>query len=175
MKVNCQGTIMTTKFCSAFLIVLALAKIAFAQQPAAALLEKAKLEQRLVVYGDTNLRDLQILAEGFRAKFSFIKQVETLSLPIDRLFAKISTEFQAGVYHPDVITMSAGQTVQAKQAGWLAQYVSPEAQAYGKGFIDAEGFWHSNYMNTKVITFNSRLMPNEAAPKNYQDLLHPRW
>ena len=135
---------MTSEFRLLFLLVLALAKIAVAEQPAASLHDKSKIEPKLVIYGDTNLRDLQTLATAFRAKYSAIKQVETLSLSIDRLYAKISTEVRAGVYNPDVITMSAGQTVQAKQAGWLAKYVSPEAQVYGKGFKDADGFWYSN-------------------------------
>jgi iron(III) transport system substrate-binding protein len=161
--------------CLLFAILCAFEQIAHAQQTPLNLLEKAKAEPRLVVYGDTNLRDLQMLTDGFRAKYSFIKQVEALSLPIDRLFAKLSTEFQAGVYNPDVITMSAGQTVQAKQAGWLAKYLSSEAQFYGKGFKDADGFWYSNYMNTNVIAFNTRMTASETAPKNYQDLLHPRW
>jgi iron(III) transport system substrate-binding protein len=153
----------------------AFVQFASAQQPPTSLLERAKAEPRLVVYGDTNLRDLQMLADGFRAKYSFFKQVEILSLPIERLYAKLSTEFQAGVYNPDVITMSAGHTVQAKQAGWLVRYLSPEAQFYAKGFKDADGYWYGNYMNTNVIAFNTRLTASETTPKNYQDLLHPRW
>lgn len=163
------------KFNLVLVIFYGLVQLANAQQPQPSLLERAKAEPRMVVYGDTNLRDLKTLTDAFQAKFSFIKQVEVLSLPIERLFAKLSTEFKAGVYNPDVITMSAGQSVQAKQAGWLAKYLSPEAEFYGKGFRDADGFWYGNYMNTNVIAFNTRLTARETAPKNYQDLLHPRW
>jgi iron(III) transport system substrate-binding protein len=164
---------MMAKIVCSFFIAIVVVNTAAAQQ--GSLEEKAKQEGQLVVYGDTNLRDLQILAKAFQAKYGFMKDVKILSLPIERLFAKITTEFQAGTYNPDVITMSAGQTVSAKQGGWLAKYVSPEAKFYGKGFKDPDGFWTSNYMNTNVIALNTRQVRAEIYPKRYQDLLHERW
>jgi hypothetical protein len=127
------------------LLLIVVGDAAWAQQPLSSLQERATAERRLVVYGDTNLRDLQLLANAFQEKYSFIKYVELLSLPVDRLFSKITTEFKAGAYNPDVITMSAGQTEVAKQRGWLAKYISPESKFYEKGFKDADGFWTSNY------------------------------
>jgi len=164
---------MMAKIVCSFFFAIVVVNTAAAQQ--GSLEEKAKQEGQLVVYGDTNLRDLQILAKAFQAKYGFMKDVKILSLPIERLFAKITTEFQAGTYNPDVITMSAGQTVSAKQGGWLAKYVSPEAKFYGKGFKDPDGFWTSNYMNTNVIALNTRQVRAEIYPKRYQDLLHERW
>jgi iron(III) transport system substrate-binding protein len=162
-------------FRTVFLLLILLGNTTWAQEPVSTLQERAAAERRLVVYGDTNLRDLQLLANAFQSKYSFIKDVELLSLPVERLFSKITTEFKAGVYNPDVITMSAGQTVLAKQRGWLAKYISPESKFYEKGFKDADGFWTSNYMNTNVIAMNTKLVPGEIYPKRYEDLLSPRW
>jgi hypothetical protein len=89
---------MMAKIVCSFFIAIVVVNTAAAQQ--GSLEEKAKQEGQLVVYGDTNLRDLQILAKAFQAKYGFMKDVKILSLPIERLFAKITTEFQAGTYNP---------------------------------------------------------------------------
>ncbi len=80
-----------------------------AQQPVSPLQERAAAERRLAAYGDTNLRDLQLLANAFQEKYNFIKDVELLSLPVDRLCSKITTEFKAGAYNEAVVKRPTGR------------------------------------------------------------------
>jgi len=53
--------------------------------------------------------------------------------------------------------------------------VPKEASRYAQGFRDPEGYWTGFLTNTHVISYNTRQVKAEEAPKSYEDLLHRRW
>ena len=59
--------------------------------------------------------------------------------------------------------------------GLLQPYAAPEATHYLAGFKDAQNFWVSLYSGYNVIGYNTKLVPKGEAPKNWEDLLNPRW
>jgi iron(III) transport system substrate-binding protein len=62
------------------------------------------------------------------------------------------------------------------QENLLASYVSPEsAKGFPAGAIDPRGHWASIYVRQYVIGFNTRLVPPAEAPKDWSDLLKPKW
>jgi iron(III) transport system substrate-binding protein len=63
--------------------------------------------------------------------------------------------------------------LKAKRA--LAQYRSPEMKAFPEKFRDPDDTWTGLVGNYVVIGYNSRLVPEGGAPKDWLDLTQPRW
>jgi iron(III) transport system substrate-binding protein len=62
------------------------------------------------------------------------------------------------------------------QEHMLAAYVSPEAgNAFPAGAIHPRGHWAAIYVRQYVIGYNTRLVARAEAPKDWADLLLPRW
>ena len=59
--------------------------------------------------------------------------------------------------------------------GVLAPYDSPERKAYGAKFKDAKNFWTSMTSNYFVLGYHLRFVPRGDAPKDWPDLLQPKW
>jgi iron(III) transport system substrate-binding protein len=57
----------------------------------------------------------------------------------------------------------------------FTKYVSPEAKNLAPGTVDPEGYWADTYTNSIALAYNTRMVPKEAVPQRWEDLLHPRW
>jgi iron(III) transport system substrate-binding protein len=57
----------------------------------------------------------------------------------------------------------------------LSRYESPEQDAYPPAMKDPRGYWTGMYVSAWVLAYNTKLVPREAAPRTYRDLLDPRW
>lgn len=57
----------------------------------------------------------------------------------------------------------------------LAPYFSTERDAYIDQFKDPKGFWTSVYNSNLVLMYNTRLVRNTEVPRDYADLLDPKW
>ena len=73
----------------------------------------------------------------------------------------------------DVLNAFALKVLQERN--FLQPYAAPEAAAYPAAYKDPKNFWVSMKNNYNVIGYNSRLVSPQEAPKNWEDLLHPRW
>lgn len=58
---------------------------------------------------------------------------------------------------------------------FLAPYLSPEAEATIREFKDAHGRWTAVYINNLVVIYNTRMVGAREVPRDYGDLLDPRW
>jgi ABC-type Fe3+ transport system substrate-binding protein len=88
---------------------------------------------------------------------------------------RISTEYKAGRYIPDVLTTSASYFYPLLKDGMLGRYVSPETDAIPKNLRDPAGYWTSSFIAVLTIAYNTRLVSPQDVPKSYADLLNPRW
>jgi iron(III) transport system substrate-binding protein len=61
------------------------------------------------------------------------------------------------------------------ERGIAGQYLSPEAQDYAAAFKDKNGFWTALYYIPLTINFNTQLIPAKDRPRDWPDLLNPRW
>ena len=55
------------------------------------------------------------------------------------------------------------------------KYASPESKAYPTKFRDPNGHWVATYIFCNVIGYNTKLLARDEAPRNYEDLLDPKW
>jgi iron(III) transport system substrate-binding protein len=141
-------------------------------QSEADLVRGAKQEGKVMFWSAMRIEDNQALVEGFEAKYPFIK-VEVFRASSEKLVNRAVTEGLAGKMTADVLNGFALKALQNR--GMLLAYPSPEAAHYPAGFKDPKHHWISLYNGYSTIGYNSKLVSPADAPKNWTDLLNPRW
>ncbi len=138
------------------------------------LIQGAKKEGKVVWYGIISAEDIKQLASVFQKKYPFI-QVETYRASTESVANKILTETQAGRYLYDIVNNGAFEIWPLYKRGLLGKYVSPERKPYPLSAQDPEGHWNDLYDSHYVIGYQTRLVSAKDAPKDWQDLLDPKW
>ena len=137
------------------------------------LIEAAKKEGELVIYGTTDLRQSNLINEKFQAKYPFIN-VKLNRLTSDNLYPRIIAETRSGKFLADLLQNNAVGMHFLRKGNFLGRYVSPEERAYGKEFKDP-GYWTTSSMNVHVIGYNTKTVARNQLPKTWEDLLGPTW
>lgn len=138
------------------------------------LLEGARKEGEVMWYGNWERDELDKMARGFRNKYPFIN-VLIFRGGSGKVEDKVTTEYRAGRYLVDVILAGTGKMLPFKERGIIARYSSPELSYVRPGLYDKEGWWTSLATSPVVIGTNTDLVPAQEAPKDWPELLHPRW
>ncbi len=138
------------------------------------LLENAKKEGGVTVYTATNNRDTQDIVNGFTKLYPGIK-VNFLSLGGPGVLNKISTEYRAGVHNADVVVLTGNNALELIDRKMVARYKSPNVAFVRKGFADDEGYWPGVYSIGYTFIFNNKRVAAADFPRQYEDLLKPRW
>lgn len=139
----------------------------------AKLIEGAKKEGELVIYGTTDLRQSNLINEKFQAKYPFIN-VKLNRLTSDNLYPRIIAETRSGKFLADLLQNNAVGMHFLRKGNFLGRYASPEERAYGKEFKDP-GYWTTSSMNVHVIGYNTKTVARNQLPKSWEDLLGPTW
>ncbi len=138
----------------------------------AKLLEEAKKEGALVWYTAMAIDTAKPLVDAFGRKYPFIK-VTYIRVGTAQMINRVITETLAGKWDFDAVTV-LGMDVLVKR-NIFAPYASPEREAYEDDFKDPKSLWTAVYHNHVVIAYNTRPVAAKEAPKDYPDLLDPRW
>jgi iron(III) transport system substrate-binding protein len=136
--------------------------------------EGARKEGEFVWYTSLGLTDFPKIVAAFEKTFPFVK-VKATRLTQSSVFTKIDTEARAGRVLVDVVGSAPVEIWQLKQRGYSAPYLSPELKAFPAGAFDPQGFWSAFEVTPIVLAFNTKLVPQDDAPRSYQDLLLPKW
>ena len=134
----------------------------------------AKREGELVFYSATRAEDTDQVVKAFTKKYPFIKG-SYYRAGGDPLLQRILTEARAGKHLFDVVTALGTQIIMLKDKGLLTPYRSAHQSAYAKGFYDPDGYWTDTYDLYVTLAYNTKMVPKDAAPKNWEELLDPRW
>ena len=132
----------------------------------------AKKEGKVAFWSGMALDDSRLVAAGFEKKYPFIK-VDIFRAGGEQVINRAIAESGAGKNTADVFNAFALKVLQDR--GFLQPYAAPEASAYPAAYKDPKHFWVSMKNNYNVIGYNSRLVSPKDAPKNWDDLIHPRW
>jgi len=154
------------------LSVLLLTAFAARAQSEAELIAGARKEGQVVFWSSMRIDDSKALAAGFEAKYPFIK-VEIFRAGGEQIVNRAIAEHLAGKTTYDVLNAFALKVLQNR--GLLQPYGAPEAAHYTAGFKDTQNHWVSLYSGYNVIGYNTKLVAKGEAPKNWEDLLQPRW
>ncbi len=157
----------------AILFLLALVGTS-AAQTLEQLIAGAKKEGKLVVYASATAPQLQMYFTAFNKKYPFIK-TEFFRAGKQKLVSKILFEEQAKQHIADIIHTSVIETNILKKRDALSKHVPLEAASLPAQYKDPEGFWTSVYASGTLLGYNSRQVKRADVPKNYDELLNPRW
>ena len=138
------------------------------------LLAHAKKEKTVSLYTSMEARESRLIADSFQQRYPFLT-VDIARLSSNRLLQRIDTEHRAGRNLFDVVITSGLEVRQLIKSGLIGQYVSPEAKAFFADSKDPQGRWVDVYSSLRVFAYNTKLISRDAAPKQYDDLLSPRW
>ena len=153
------------------LVSLSLASNLYAQsQPA--LIEAAKKEGKLVWYTSMAIDTSKRLLDAFVKEYPFIK-AELVRAGEEQLMTRVLSETRAGQWLFDAISTSAMGALVDRHL--IAPYNFPERDAFLSEFKDPQAFWTGIYVNNLVLCYNTKMLPAKDAPKNYPDLLDPKW
>jgi iron(III) transport system substrate-binding protein len=154
------------------LLIFLLSVDAAQGQPAADLLQGAKKEGKLVWYTSMAIDTSKPLLDVFLKQYPFI-QAELVRAGEEQLLNRILTESRAGKSFFDVVSSSAIQVLALRN--FLSPYASAESTAYVAELKDPQGRWTAVYNNNLVPVYNTKMLSEKEVPKDYPDLLDPRW
>ncbi len=139
-------------------------------------LAAAEQEGALVLYTTDPEDGAARLLAGFQAAFPKIK-TNFIRLQSGALYAKLSTERQAKAYLVDIMqNTDMGFVLDFQKRNGYMNYVSPEMAAYKPAFkSQPEGFWTWGAIIMAGIAYNPKLVSAEEAPRNWKDVLDPKW
>ena len=138
------------------------------------LVEGAKKEGRLVVYGTLGVDAARPMLEKFRQAHPYIS-IGHYRSGSTGVYNRVVNEGRAGKHEVDIIELSAGPVADLIRGGFVDPYRSPETDAVRPEFIDPRHLWNAYHYLVVGLAYNKNLVKSSEVPKTYQDLLLPRW
>ena len=159
---------------AAFILVLVLGSFVQAQSQPKDVVEGAKKEGQLVFYSGIPIPDAQAILSALERKYPFIKTTFYRSTG-PALVSRIQTEQRAGSHIWDIMNSTGFEPYVLLEQGYFAKHDSPERKFFPEGHKDNEGYWATMYTSPMIVSYNTRLVSPGELPKDYFDLLQPKW
>jgi iron(III) transport system substrate-binding protein len=159
---------------AAFFLSLVLGWSAEAQSQPKEVVEGAKKEAQLVFYSGIPIPDAQSILSALERKYPFIKTTFYRATG-PALVSRIQTEQRAGSHIWDVMNSTGFEPYALLEQGYFAKHNSPERKFFPDGHKDNEGYWATMYTSPMIVSYNTRLVSPGDLPKEYLDLLQPKW
>lgn len=142
------------------------------------LYEAAKKEGELTWYtAHSDDVTAQALGRDFEAAYPGIK-ANVVRTTAQVAFQRVSQEVKAGAMQVDVLSSTdMGHYVFLKEKGLLEKYVPENANRIHDIYknFDPDGFSHVTSAGMIGMGFNTSKLKEEETPKNWSDLLDPKW
>ncbi len=154
----------------------ALGALLFAATPveAQSLVDAAKEEGKVVVYGSLESGIMDEIKKAFTKKYGI--EVEYFRAASNKTLDRVLTEHRAGRTLSDLVVTNRGPMLLLKKENIFAKYISPEAANFPEELRDPDGLLSPIYRLVVVgILYNTRLVKAEDAPKSLDDLVTPKW
>jgi iron(III) transport system substrate-binding protein len=149
------------------------ALISYAADPK--VVEAAKKEGELGWWSTIAQDQSQKIIEEFMKVYPFIKATYWRSGSVG-IHNKILIEARAGRTSWDVVSQTTPEFIhELKQKAVIAPYNSPERRHFSNDLKDKDGYWTGTYALPTGLGFNTQQVKRDEAPRNYQDLLQPKW
>jgi iron(III) transport system substrate-binding protein len=140
------------------------------------LLEGAKAEGKVVWYTSLSGGSYEMIVDAFRKKYSDI-EIEVYRAGSTDLSQKVLAEAQANRNIADAIESTPPILTLLREKRLIKAYTTPMLKKYPEGArIKADGdqvFWVTDREAFIGFGYNTKLIPPNAVPKNFDDLLRP--
>jgi iron(III) transport system substrate-binding protein len=147
-------------------------------EPEKLLYEAAKKEGTLTWYSGVMDQALcEKVGKAFTAKYPGV-QVDATKTTSQVAFQRLLQDIKAGQVQSDVFTSTdASHLVFLKEKGELVKFVPGNADQVAEAFqkIDPDGYYHITWASLAAIVYNTAKVKEADAPKNWPDLLDPKW
>ncbi|MDZ4346457.1 MAG: extracellular solute-binding protein [Candidatus Binatia bacterium] len=141
-------------------------------QSTSQLIEGAKKEGKVVWYTSMAIDTSKPLLDAFLKEYPFIK-ADLVRAGEEQLTNRMLSEIRAGQWLFDAVsTSSIGALIERKI---ITPYLAPERDAFMDQFKEPQGYWTGVFANNLVLAYNTKMVAAKDAPKDYADLLQPRW
>jgi iron(III) transport system substrate-binding protein len=161
-------------FTPAIILVLVLGWGLQAQSQPKEVVEAAKKDGQLVFYSGIPIPDAQSILSALERKYPFIKTTFYRATG-PALVSRIQTEQRAGSHIWDVMNSTGFEPYVLLEQGYFAKHDSAERNSFPEGHKDNEGYWTTMYTSPMILSYNTRLVSAAELPREYLDLLQPKW
>ncbi len=136
--------------------------------------EGARKEGTVVIYSGMIVNQLlRPLTEAFEKKYPFIR-TKYYRGDGNQVIAKLNAEIRANALVADIVEGS-GMSAAAGGSGVVLPFTSPLFEALPKEDIAPDRTWAATRFRYIATGYNTKYIAKGDAPKNYDDLLDPRW
>ena len=139
----------------------------------AELIEAARREGSVTWYTTQTITQLvRPLAEAFQKKYGIrLDYVRANSVDV---VMRVENEAKAGKVMADVLDGTSTAPL-LKRDKLVLKYLPDSASGFPKEIIDADGYWVATNYYVMNPGINTDLVPAGSEPKNWDDLLDPKW
>lgn len=135
-------------------------------------LEAARKEGKVVVYGSWPAAPVKAVSTAFTAKTGVT--VEFTNMASSQVIQRFLTELEANQPQVDVVQISdLAPFLDFSKRDLLLPHASADYAAYPAQYRDAQGRWVVLTLNAEVLVYNTERIPRDKAPKGWQDILQP--
>ena len=154
------------------------APFAAGAQDMAALAEAAQKEGKLTWYtAHTDGETAQLILAAFMKQYPGIK-AEVVRTTAQVAYQRLLQDIKNGIAQCDVFSSTdLGHDVALRDQGKFLKYTPPDATALRPDYqgLDPAGTFFPTLSELVVPIYNTNKVPPEEAPKNWPDLLDPKW
>ncbi|MDO8691844.1 MAG: extracellular solute-binding protein [Dehalococcoidia bacterium] len=141
-------------------------------QVRAQLYEAAKKEGQVMIYSSGTSAEMDLYRKAFTKSYPGIEVQEYLGTT-EQIIEKMLTEYKAGRVNADFVRVSLETWARVGQEGLAEKWDPPEKVNYLASAVDPNGYFVLSDSVIHVMSYNTQLVPANAVPKSYQDLLNP--
>jgi iron(III) transport system substrate-binding protein len=158
--------------CYACVLAIALFATASARGQDAKLIQAAKKEGKVVVYGSLESDTTDTITKAFTKKTGL--EVEYWRASATKVMDRAMSEYRAGKPLFDIILTNDNPMQIMHKQGIFAKYDSPTARDFPKDAIDPN--LGPRYRNVVIgVVYNTNAIKPADAPKNLEDLVKPQY
>ena len=144
------------------------------KQREAQLIEGAKKEGKVIYWDASTAKEWEPVFNKFRQKYPFLV-VEHWRGGDDQIHQKMTAEARAGLHNVDFASTEINLIADLKKIGLMKKYHWPNTAEWSPQYKDRDGYWIASNINCAVVAYNTNLVSPAEAPKNWDDLLNPKW
>jgi iron(III) transport system substrate-binding protein len=137
------------------------------------LVDAAKKEGKLTLYTSMAADDMQKIATSFEQKYGI--KVNVWRASSENVLQRAVTEAKAGKFDFDVVETNGPELEAMHREKLLQEVKSPYLKDLIPEAILPHKEWVATRLNIFVQAYNTQKVKKEELPKNYEDLLDPKW
>ena len=136
-------------------------------------LEAAKKEGSITFYTTIAEKDLPIIVGPFEKKYGI--KINIWRAGTDKVLQRTLSEAAARRYDVDAIHFGSPEMEALHREKILQPVASPHFKELIPGALPAHREWVATILSVWVQAYNTKLVRKEDLPRNYLDLLDPKW